>query len=67
MKVWLYARLSRDEDDEMNSLNNQRQIVREYAEKMGSTRYSSRICRGLADTKPTRRCSLNTCGAMISA
>ena len=35
MKVWLYARLSRDEDDEMNSLNNQRQIVREYAEKMG--------------------------------
>ena len=34
MKVWLYARLSRDEDDEMNSLNNQRQIVREYAEKM---------------------------------
>lgn len=33
MKVWLYARLSRDEDSEMNSLNNQRKILIEYAEK----------------------------------
>ena len=24
MKVWLYYRLSRDEDDELNSLTNQR-------------------------------------------
>lgn len=35
MKVWLYARLSRDDDDEMNSLNNQRKIVAEYAKKQG--------------------------------
>ena len=35
MRVWLYARLSRDDDDEMNSLNNQRKIVREFANKQG--------------------------------
>lgn len=33
MKVWLYARLSRDEDSELNSLTNQQNILREYAEK----------------------------------
>ena len=37
MKVWLYARLSRDEDSEMNSLNNQRKILIEYAEKNNFT------------------------------
>ena len=26
MRVWLYYRLSRDEDDELNSLTNQRKI-----------------------------------------
>ena len=31
MKVWLYYRLSRDEDDELNSLTNQRKIICEYA------------------------------------
>lgn len=31
MKVWLYYRLSRDEDDELNSLTNQRKIIYEYA------------------------------------
>lgn len=31
MKVWLYYRLSRDEDVELNSLNNQRNILVEYA------------------------------------
>ena len=30
MKVWLYYRLSRDEDDELNSLTNQRKIIYEY-------------------------------------
>lgn len=33
MRVWLYARLSRDEDDELNSLTNQQNIIREYTEK----------------------------------
>ena len=31
MKVWLYYRLSRDEDEELNSLTNQRRIIYEYA------------------------------------
>ena len=31
MKVCLYYRLSRDEDDELNSLTNQRKIIYEYA------------------------------------
>jgi DNA invertase Pin-like site-specific DNA recombinase len=35
MKVWLYYRLSRDEDAELNSLTNQRNILIEYAEKFG--------------------------------
>ena len=33
MKAWLYYRLSRDEDEEMNSLQNQRQILIDYAEQ----------------------------------
>lgn len=31
MKVWLYYRLSRDEDKELNSLSNQRNIIYHYA------------------------------------
>lgn len=31
MRVWLYYRLSRDEDEEYNSLNNQRSIIENYA------------------------------------
>lgn len=35
MKVWLYYRLSRDEDDELNSLTNQRKIIYNYAIQNG--------------------------------
>lgn len=35
MKAWLYYRLSRDEDEEMNSLQNQRQILIDYAKQNG--------------------------------
>lgn len=35
MKVWLYYRLSRDEDEELNSLSNQRQIIYNYAVSNG--------------------------------
>jgi site-specific DNA recombinase len=35
MKVWLYYRLSRDEDEELNSLNNQRKIVYNFAVSNG--------------------------------
>ena len=35
MKVWLYYRLSRDEDEELNSLNNQRKIIYTFAASNG--------------------------------
>ena len=35
MKVWLYYRLSRDEDEELNSLNNQRKIIYNFAVSSG--------------------------------
>ena len=35
MRVWLYYRLSRDEDEELNSLTNQRKIIYEYALSQG--------------------------------
>ena len=35
MRVWLYSRLSRDEDAELNSLTNQQKILLEYAESNG--------------------------------
>ena len=34
-RAWLYARLSRDDDVELNSLTNQQNIIREYAENNG--------------------------------
>ena len=37
MRVWLYGRLSNDDDVEMNSLENQLQIIRDYAREHGYT------------------------------
>lgn len=37
MRVWLYGRLSNDDDVEMNSLENQLRITREYARDHGYT------------------------------
>ena len=37
MRVWLYYRLSRDEDGELNSLRNQRSIIESYALRCGYT------------------------------
>ena len=37
MRVWLYYRLSRDEDEELNSLMNQRSIIEGYALSHGHT------------------------------
>ena len=37
MRVWLYYRLSRDEDDELNSLRNQKSIIDSYALTHGHT------------------------------
>ena len=33
LRVWLYSRLSRDDDIEQNSLSNQKKIIREFAEQ----------------------------------
>lgn len=35
MRIWLYYRLSRDEDEELNSLTNQRKIIYDYAVAQG--------------------------------
>lgn len=35
MNAWLYYRLSRNEDEVMNSLQNQRQILIDYADQNG--------------------------------
>ncbi|MBM6977412.1 recombinase family protein [Intestinimonas butyriciproducens] len=35
MKVWIYSRLSNDDDREMNSLLNQQEICRTFAERQG--------------------------------
>ena len=35
LRAWLYYRLSRDEDEELNSLHNQRKIIYGYAEDKG--------------------------------
>ncbi len=37
MRAWLYYQLSRDEDEELNSLTNQLSIIAGYAEKNGFT------------------------------
>ena len=44
MKVWLYYRLSRDEDDELNSLTNQRKIIYEYAVTNGHEVVGESFC-----------------------
>ena len=35
MRAWLYYRLSRDEDEELNSLRNQRSMIESYALSSG--------------------------------
>ena len=35
MRVWLYARLSNDDDQEMNSLLNQQEICQAFADQHG--------------------------------
>ena len=37
MRVWIYARLSNDDDQEMNSLLNQQEICHGFAEQHGYT------------------------------
>ena len=55
MRVWLYARLSNDDDREMNSLLNQQEICRAYAEKHGHTVVGSSFDDNVSGMKFSRR------------
>jgi len=55
MRVWLYARLSNDDDREMNSLLNQQEICRAYAEKQGHTVVGSSFDDNVSGMKFSRR------------
>ena len=55
MRVWLYARLSNDDDREMNSLLNQREICRAYAEKHGCIVVGSSFDDNVSGMKFSRR------------
>ena len=55
MRVWLYARLSNDDDREMNSLLNQQEICRAYAEKHGYSVVGSSFDDNVSGMKFSRR------------
>lgn len=55
MRVWLYARLSNDDDREMNSLHNQQEICRAYAEKHGHIVVGSSFDDNVSGMKFSRR------------
>ena len=55
MRVWLYARLSNDDDREMNSLLNQQEICRAYAEKYGHIVVGSSFDDNVSGMKFSRR------------
>ena len=55
MRVWLYARLSNDDDREMNSLLNQQEICRAYAEKHGHHVVGSSFDDNVSGMKFSRR------------
>ena len=54
MRVWLYYRLSRDEDDELNSLTNQRKIIYEYAVTNGHEVVGESFDDNVSGMPPTR-------------
>ena len=43
MRVWLYARLSNDDDPAQNSLQNQQEICRAFAEKRGDNEFAEKL------------------------
>lgn len=66
MRVWLYARLSNDDDREMNSLHNQQEICRAYAEKHGHIVVGSSFDDNISGMKFSRR-GLNELAAATDA
>ena len=55
MRVWLYARLSNDDDPAQNSLQNQQEICRAFAEKKGWTIVGSSADNNISGMNFSRR------------
>ena len=66
MRVWLYARLSNDDDREMNSLLNQQEICRAYAGKHGHIVVGSSFDDNVSGMKFSR-CGLDELTAAVDA
>ena len=66
MRVWLYARLSNDDDPAQNSLQNQQEICRAFAEKQGWTIAGSSTDDNISGMNFSRR-GLDTLTAAVPA
>ena len=66
MRVWLYARLSGDDDPAQNSLQNQQEICRTFAEKQGWTIVGSSTDDNISGMNFSRR-GLDTLTAAVQA
>ena len=66
MRVWLYARLSNDDDPAQNSLQNQQKICRAFAEKSGWTIVGSSTDDNISGMNFSRR-GLNMLTAAVQA
>ena len=66
MRVWLYARLSNDDDPAQNSLQNQQEICRTFAEKQGWTIVGSSTDDNISGMNFSRR-GLDTLTAAVQA
>ena len=66
MRVWLYARLSNDDDPAQNSLQNQQEICRAFAEKQGWTIAGSSTDDNISGMNFSRR-GLDTLTAAVQA
>lgn len=66
MRVWLYARLSNDGDPAQNSLKNQQEICRAFAEKQGWTIAGSSTDDNISGMNFSRR-GLDTLTAAVQA
>ena len=66
MRVWLYARLSNDDDPAQNSLQNQQEICRTFAEKKGWTIVGSSTDDNISGMNFSR-CGLDILTAAVQA
>ena len=66
MRVWLYVRLSNDDDPAQNSLQNQQEICRAFAEKQSWTIVGSSTDDNISGMNFSRR-GLDTLTAAVQA